>query len=104
MIANRLVGANGYAPVVAAVYNVANSAGSGAGTAVTISMSFTDQYGVGGLPGDATTGRYSVLVTPNQNALDYVTAKTSSGFNVVLTPSPATNTLAAGVFDVLVHG
>jgi hypothetical protein len=70
---------------------VANTIGGGAGQSVTTAVAFV------GLPAS-----YSVIVTPGQDAVAYVTTKTSTGFNVVLTPRLAANTLAAGTFDVLV--
>jgi len=73
-------------------FNVANAAGSGAGAAVTTAITWT-----GEMPPN-----YMVLVAPNQDATAYVSSKTSTGFNVVLTPRLAANTLAAGHFDVLV--
>ena len=48
------------------------------------------------------TANYNVFVSPNQDAVAYVTGKTNSGFNVVLNPRLAANTLAAGTFDLLV--
>ena len=48
------------------------------------------------------TASYGVQVTPSQDATAYVSGKTSSGFNVVLEPRLAANTLAVGTFDVLV--
>ncbi len=74
--------------------NVANAVGGGAGAAVTTAVTFSEQ-----LPAN-----YAVFVTPNQDATAYVTSKTSTGFNVVLEPRLAANTLAAGTFDVLVIG
>jgi hypothetical protein len=76
-------------------FNIANPAGGGAGASVTVAVSFT----VGSLPTN-----YAVLAEPNQNCLSYVAAKTNNGFNVILTPSPATATLAAGKFNVAVFG
>lgn len=70
---------------------VANAVGGGAGAAVTTSVSFAN------LPAN-----YTVVVNPGQDATWYVNNKTSSGFDVVLTPRLAANTLAAGTFDVLV--
>lgn len=98
MLVNRLVGASGYQPVVAAAYNVPNGAGSGS-SPVTVSMSFTDMFGVGQLPA---SGAYSAHVTPSQACFVSITSKTASGFNVVLTPL-STGSIAAGSFDVLVH-
>ena len=71
---------------------VANVAGGSNGAAVTTAVSFP----AGSLPPN-----YLVHVTPSQAAMVSVTNKTSSGFNVVLTPL-STVTLAAGTFDVLV--
>lgn len=72
---------------------VANVIGSGAGAAVTTAISFTTP-----LP----TASYNVQVTPGQDAVPYVTSKTTSGFNVVLNPRLAANTLAVGTFDVVI--
>ena len=77
--------------VVGFKVNIANVAGSGAGASVTTAVAFTD------LP-----AKYAVHVTPSQDATFYVTSKTNSGFNVVLNPRLAANTLAAGTFDVTV--
>jgi hypothetical protein len=41
-------------------------------------------------------------VQPSQGCLVAISGKTQAGFNVILTPSPATSTLAAGTFDVTV--
>jgi hypothetical protein len=71
---NRLIGANGYTPVVAGAYNISNGAGSGS-SPVSVSVSFTDQYGVGQLPGN---GAYSVTVTPSQACFVSVTGKSAN--------------------------
>jgi hypothetical protein len=94
-----LVGSNGFLPTHIIAPNVANVAGGDAGADVTTSLatSFTDQWNQGFLPPD-----YCVLVTPNQDAAVSVTSKTSTGFNVVLTPKTASATIAAGTFDVVV--
>ncbi len=73
---------------------VANVAGAGAGAAVTTTVTFSK-----GLP-----LKYSVQITPNQDAVAYVTNRTVSGFDVVLNPRLAANTLAIGTFDVTVLG
>jgi hypothetical protein len=52
----QLIGANGYSPAVAAVSNIANGAGGSAGAAVTVALTFEDQYGNGTLPAN-----YSVV-------------------------------------------
>jgi hypothetical protein len=71
-----------------AVPNAAGTAGASVTTAVTFG------YGL--------TANYTVLVSPNQDATWFVSSKTSTGFNVVLTPRLAANSLAAGTFDVIV--
>jgi len=70
---------------------VANLAGGSAGASVTTAVVMA------GLPAS-----YSVAITPDQDAVAYVTTKTQNGFNVVLNPRLAANTLAAGAFDVTV--
>jgi len=70
---------------------VANSAGGGAGQSVTVAVAL------------ALPASYSVMVNPGQDATWYVSGKTTTGFNVTLTPRLAANTLASGTFDVLVH-
>ena len=70
--------------------NIANLAGASAGASVTTAVVFKDLPPV-----------YGVNVTANQDAVCYVTNKTATGFNVVMNPRLATNTLAIGLFDVL---
>lgn len=72
-------------------YNVANGAGAGAGLSVSVNVVMD------GLPPN-----YAVAVSPNQDAVAYVTNKTSGGFTVTLNPRLAANTLAAGTFDFIV--
>ena len=79
-------------------HDVANAAGSGAGSAVTTPVAFNDLLGNSELPTN-----YTVLITPSQACMASATNKTSSGFDVVLTP-PSGVTLAAGTFDVVVIG
>lgn len=78
--------------VLAKLDSVTNAAGGSAGTAVTTAVAFANE-----LPAD-----YAVFVQPGQDATAYVSSKTATGFNVVLTPRLATATIAAGSFDVLV--
>jgi hypothetical protein len=81
--------------VVASQLGIANAAGGSAGASVTTAVSFS-----AGLPAN-----YFVSVTPSQACFATVTGKTSTGFNVTLTPaSPGgvNATLAAGTFDVAV--
>ncbi|GEM_PF-5735931 len=77
--------------LIGSIPGVANAAGGGAGAAVVTAVS------VPGLPAS-----YSVLVNPGQDATAFVSGKTSTGFNVTLTPRLAANTLAAGTFDVVI--
>ena len=74
--------------------NVANAIGSGAGLGVTSTVTFSK-----GLPAN-----FSVLVTPSQDCTYYVNNYTATGFDVILMPRLAANTLAAGTFDVIVLG
>lgn len=85
--------ANGDKVIVAVALGCANAAGGGAGAAVTTAVTIKN------LPAN-----YMVHVAVNNSvsASVSITGKTQSGFNVVLTPNPATATLAAGTFDVLV--
>jgi hypothetical protein len=85
---------------LAALTGVPNAAGSGAGASVTVAVSFTDQYGTSQLPVGNGAQNYSVQITPSQNCFIAITNKTSTGFNVALTPT----TLGAGTFDVVVVG
>ena len=78
--------------ILGALSGVASAAGGSAGAAVTVPVSFP-----GSLPAN-----YAVIVTASQDATAYVTAKTASGFSVVLSPRLAANTLAAGTFDTVV--
>jgi hypothetical protein len=85
--------------VIGTLIGVANSAGGSAGAAVTTAVTFTDQFSNGQLPAN-----YTAYVMPSQSCLATINGRTASGFNVVLTPCPATATLAAGTFDVTVVG
>lgn len=73
---------------------VANGVGGGAGASVAVAVTFLE-----GLPQN-----YQVLCTMSQDATYWITAKTSTGFTVNLSPRLAANTLAAGSFDLLVIG
>jgi hypothetical protein len=80
---------------------IANAGGS-AGASVTTAVPLVDRYGTGLLPLGAL---YNVIVSPSQACYASVTTKTSSGFNVVLTPSApggVNAAIAAGTFDVTV--
>lgn len=77
--------------LIALLEGVATAAGGSAGASVTTAIA--------GLQLPAT---YAVQITPNQDAVPYVTSKTQSGFNVVLNPRLAANTLAAGTVDIAI--
>jgi hypothetical protein len=79
-------------------YGEYRPAGSGAGVAVTVAVAFVDRFGNGRLPGSL---HYNVHVAPSQPSFVTITAKSLTGFNVVLTP-PSGATLAAGTFDCTV--
>lgn len=82
--------------IIGSIPGIANVAGGSAGAAVTTAVS---------LPASANLpANYGVLVNPAQDATWYVpqNSKTSTGFNVVMTPRLAANTLAAGTFDVVI--
>ncbi|GGH14734.1 hypothetical protein GCM10007036_14240 [Alsobacter metallidurans] len=73
---------------------VANAIGGGAGASVATVVTFSEP-----LPTN-----YAVLVTPNQDATFWISARSTAGFTVNLAPRLAANTLAAGSFDVAVFG
>lgn len=77
--------------IVGVLVNVANNAGGGAGQSVTTTIS-----------GLRLPANYAAIVMPNQDAVAYVASKTQAGFNVVLNPRLAANTLSSGTFDVLI--
>jgi hypothetical protein len=79
--------------VIGAQSGVANIAGSGAGASATTAVSF------GALPPN-----YSVSISASQACFVAITDKTSTGFNVVQTPTLGSVTLAAGTFDAVVVG
>lgn len=66
----------------------ANLAGSGAGVAVTTTVT----------PGGTVQPGSVVTVDPRQDATWYTTNYTATTFDVVMTPRLAANTLAAGTF------
>jgi hypothetical protein len=72
---------------------IANVVGGGAGAAVVTAVAIAN------LPAN-----YSVAVNPGQDATWFVSGKTTTGFNVTLSPRLAANTLAAGTFDVIITG
>lgn len=77
--------------ILATLPGVANAAGSGAGAAVTTTIS-----------GLSLPASYSVSATANQAAAVSVTNKSYTGFSVTLTPLSSSATLSSGTFDALV--
>lgn len=73
---------------------IATTIGGGAGQSVTLTVNATL------IPGLSLPPAYNVHVTPNQDAVCFVTNKTASGFTVTLNPRLAANTLAAGTVDI----
>lgn len=69
-------------------------------------------YGVGGSAGAAVTVAvagefgplYKVVGGAHADAIWYTTAETATGFNLVVSPRLAANTLAAGTVDLLIVG
>jgi hypothetical protein len=78
--------------VVIAKFSAANLIGGGAGAAVVTAVVFSEPIP---LP-------YKVHVTPDQDAVAFVNAKTALGFNLTLNPRLAASTLAVGANDILV--
>jgi hypothetical protein len=76
-------------------FAVPNLIGGGAGQTVTVVVTGMQ------LPPAA---KYTVLVQPNQDATWFVSAKTTTGFTITLTPRLAANTLAAGTIDIVIIG
>jgi hypothetical protein len=72
---------------------VANGVGSGAGAAVAVAVT-----------GLKLPAKYTVVISPSQDATWYITAKTATSFTVNLLPRLASETLAAGTFDVAIFG
>jgi hypothetical protein len=74
---------------------VANAAGGSAGASVTVAVSFASP-----LPSN-----YVVFVDSGQvSVVGTVSARTSTGFTVTLTPLATTVTVAAGSFNVWIVG
>lgn len=71
---------------------VASLIGGGAGQSITTAVTFADPIE---LP-------YAVFVQPDQDAVAYIANKTRDGFDLVLYPRLAANTLAVGATDILI--
>jgi hypothetical protein len=78
--------------ILGQILSVANAAGTGAGATVSTVVTFLDP-----LPPS-----YGVVITPNQAAVAWVSAKTTFGFTVNLAPLLPATTLSAGAIDVTI--
>lgn len=83
---------------VGVLRDVAFAAGGGAGLASTVTV---DAALISGLK---LPPNYAVQVTPNKDAIAYVTGKSATGFTVTIYPRLAANTLAAGTMDIWIAG
>ncbi len=87
-----------YRAVIAVINNLVNGAGGSPGTAVTVPVVLSDIIpDFDNLPADL---NYGIQVSANHAVNCSWSAKTVDGFNVVLTPLNAGDTVAAGLFDV----
>lgn len=77
--------------IVGVMTGVANASGTAGATVATV-VTFLEPLPAG----------YVAMVQPNQDAVAYISARTTNGFTVNLTPRLAANALAAGTFDLLV--
>ena len=84
-----------YRRCVLEMNDVASAAGSGAGASVATDVVFDPA-----LPSSVSV--YRVHVTPDQDAVPFVSSKTNSGFTFTLNPRLAANTLSAGTNDIYV--
>ena len=73
--------------------NIANGAGGGAGVVVSVPVTFAEK-----MP----TANYVAFVEANQDATTWASAKTTAGFTANIQPRLASQTLAAGSFDILI--
>jgi len=70
---------------------VANVAGGSAGASVTVAVT-----------GLRLPAKFTVFVTPDQDATHWISGRSAAGFTVNLSPRLAASTLAAGTLDILV--
>lgn len=71
---------------------VANLIGGGAGQVVTVAVTFPQPM----------PANYAVFADPGQDAVCFVTARTSLGFTLNINPRLAANTLAVGTTNILI--
>jgi hypothetical protein len=76
-------------------FGLSNPAGASAGASVSVVVTFAEP-----LPGLG----YGVWLGMHQDATAFITNQTLDGFTVVLNPRLASETLAAGTFDVMLLG
>lgn len=81
---------------VYSAYGIANGAGGGAGQSVAVAVSIPADNNVS-LPSN---GNYLVDVELSQDATYYISAKSATGFTVNIQPRLASQTIAAGTFNV----
>jgi hypothetical protein len=79
--------------IIGTLIGVANLIGGGAGQNVATVVAFAEP-----LPAS-----FGVIISPRQDAVGFISAITTSGFTVNISPRLAANTLAAGTFDVLIY-
>lgn len=70
-----------------------NGAGGGAGQSVTVACVFGEA-----MP----NASYAVFIDGGQDCVAYAASKTKAGFNAVLLPRLAANTLASGSFEAII--
>lgn len=84
--------------IICILNNIANAAGGGAGQAVTTAVQIKDIIPeFDNLPDDL---NYNIQISTNHAVNASWSSKTNEGFNVVLTPLNAADTVQAGTFDV----
>lgn len=71
---------------------VANLIGGGAGTLVTVAVTFAQPM----------PANYVVLADTGQDTVNFATAKTTLGFTLNILPRLAANTVAAGAVNILI--
>jgi hypothetical protein len=89
---------SGQSMLLGVLANIANPGGGSAGASVSVPVSLVAN-GVGLLP-----PVHAVVVTTSQACFTNVISKSTTGLTVVLTPTGAGVTLAAGTFDLIIFG
>ena len=76
--------------IMGALFSITTAAGGGAGASVTTPVAFTEP-----LPAN-----YMVFIDAGADAVGYISARTASGFNLVINPRLASATLGAGSVNI----